>query len=404
MNQLQISLMLLPILLAACDDPSRSPTVLSGTGENCTKTAECESGLKCIGFICVSGEPFEDALDTLDEVIDPPVDSAEPKDDTLQPFEDAISTSKDSRALSGEGESCSNTGNCEVDLICVDLVCVQCLHDDDCGNIEICTLAHFCCTPSCGSKECGDDGCGFDCGTCPGSNDQCSEGLCVCQPDCDGKECGEDGCGGSCGSCLQEGELCSLVGQCIYCDPVQNSPCPDGQYCTYADSSEYPVCLDAGSQNYGDPCADIGDCQEGICLDLPFFEEDPVCYRLCNSDSDCMNTDVCLDVEAAQHGICLAGPVTGAPCHLVEQNCLIDTDGCYFDGGGAVCMTAGDGVEGGPCADANDCAEGLTCNNMICLMFCIKEPGVEDGCDKDGGFPICKNYYAAQQAGLCHPE
>jgi len=93
------------------------------------------------------------------------------------------------------------------------------------------------CTPSCGGKQCGDDGCGGSCGTCsqppakacldpstlryyptPGT---CSAGACSyvpvdtpcplgckdtvclgCTPSCSGKPCGsDDGCGGSCGAC-----------------------------------------------------------------------------------------------------------------------------------------------------------------------------------------------------------
>ena len=121
------------------------------------------------------------------------------------------------------------------------------------------------CTPSCGGKNCGDDGCGGSCGTCPGGQ-TCSSGVCTggggdacggvtekgtcegntlkycaggqlktfdcttyskvcgydasfdwydcvedttsCTPDCSGKSCGDDGCGGSCGSC-PSGQTCS---------------------------------------------------------------------------------------------------------------------------------------------------------------------------------------------------
>jgi agmatine/peptidylarginine deiminase len=118
------------------------------------------------------------------------------------------------------------------------------------------------CTPSCGGKQCGDDGCGGSCGTCAagqacdagqcvgeptctnectegqvgcvdaatpftcaqgsdgcwdkvpvacGTNQTCDDGVCVdltCTPDCGGKVCGDDGCGGSCGACAA-GEQCT---------------------------------------------------------------------------------------------------------------------------------------------------------------------------------------------------
>jgi len=57
------------------------------------------------------------------------------------------------------------------------------------------------CELACLVKQCGPDGCGGSCGTCPGPQDECIEGQCVCQPACQGKQCGSDGCGGSCGEC-----------------------------------------------------------------------------------------------------------------------------------------------------------------------------------------------------------
>ena len=61
------------------------------------------------------------------------------------------------------------------------------------------------CTPSCGLKECGGDGCGGSCGDCPTTAPFCDEVTfqCTaqCQPNCNLKQCGDDGCGGSCGDC-----------------------------------------------------------------------------------------------------------------------------------------------------------------------------------------------------------
>ncbi|MBL6976110.1 MAG: IPT/TIG domain-containing protein [Deltaproteobacteria bacterium] len=59
------------------------------------------------------------------------------------------------------------------------------------------------CIPDCAGKNCGSDGCDGVCGICQG-DDVCTNGVCVdpgCQPDCTGKECGDDGCGASCGAC-----------------------------------------------------------------------------------------------------------------------------------------------------------------------------------------------------------
>jgi hypothetical protein len=58
------------------------------------------------------------------------------------------------------------------------------------------------CTPECAGRECGDDGCGGDCGLCPDIAPYCMDGLCAmeCAPSCAGKACGDDGCGGDCGT------------------------------------------------------------------------------------------------------------------------------------------------------------------------------------------------------------
>ena len=63
------------------------------------------------------------------------------------------------------------------------------------------------CTPACEGKMCGKDGCGGDCGECPGGQ-TCSGGQCLCVPDCQDKSCGDDGCGGSCGAC-DDGNPCT---------------------------------------------------------------------------------------------------------------------------------------------------------------------------------------------------
>ena len=79
---------------------------------------------------------------------------------------------------------------------------------DDCAPLE-----HE--VPSCAGKECGDDGCGGDCGECTlFSGSFCDDGLCGCETMCTDKECGDNGCGGECGVCAQD-EYCEMeLGQC----------------------------------------------------------------------------------------------------------------------------------------------------------------------------------------------
>ena len=42
------------------------------------------------------------------------------------------------------------------------------------------------CDPQCNDKDCGDDGCGGSCGTCP-EGQSCEGGQCSCAPQCEGK-------------------------------------------------------------------------------------------------------------------------------------------------------------------------------------------------------------------------
>ena len=73
------------------------------------------------------------------------------------------------------------------------------------------------CTPQCGGKSCGPDGCGGTCGMCAAGDEVCgASGQCMatlCAPKCEGKSCGPDGCGGTCGTC-ESGMACGTDGQC----------------------------------------------------------------------------------------------------------------------------------------------------------------------------------------------
>jgi hypothetical protein len=89
---------------------------------------------------------------------------------------------------------------CQVQKDCCPDVCTHCPYN-------------WCCTPKCEGKECGSDGCGGDCGSCPeGKYCQGWQNKCA-QCDCDYKKCGEDQCGNSCGTCAA-GQLC-IVGLCV---------------------------------------------------------------------------------------------------------------------------------------------------------------------------------------------
>lgn len=111
---------------------------------------------------------------------------------------------------------------------------ISCSADPDCAT----------CTPACNGRQCGDNGCGGECGTCEFGESCTASGQCeaICVPDCTGKQCGDDGCGGTCGSC-GAGETCSSSGTC-------SGPCVpscDGKTC--------------GSDGCGGSC---GSCSGGL--------------------------------------------------------------------------------------------------------------------------------------------
>ncbi len=180
------------------------------------------------------------------------------------------------------GECADQCGGCGGDEFCGNGLCsaangedcTTCYTDCPCPDGAECKAGEcVACEADCDGKECGDDGCGGDCGQClpnekciegnckiePGGfgapcqfNDECESGLCfptevggvctefcieecppgwecliwedtlpdpmfvcqsdVCNPDCLDKECGDDGCGGSCGAC-PEGEC--VDGECV---------------------------------------------------------------------------------------------------------------------------------------------------------------------------------------------
>ena len=115
--------------------------------------------------------------------------------------------------LSQVGETCSKTGDCDSGLVCMAAVCQQegavCPDDKECSGLL--------CGP--------DPVCGTSCGTCKGDQ-SCTGGECLaCVPSCGGKECGDDGCGGSCGTC--SGDQTCETGQCVgrsSCEPNCGTP------------------------------------------------------------------------------------------------------------------------------------------------------------------------------------
>ena len=190
---------------------------------------------------------------------------------------------------------------CKYGWTCIDDVCRKyCESFSHCPEGYYCFEQGYClpfgkidpdCIPDCDGRECGNDGCGGSCGSCPDGesclSDQCVEGTCV--PSCQGKDCGDDGCGGICGSCYTASgalapELCLAWGKCCKQDcvgkqcggdgcgslcaecPGDSDVCIDGLCCT-------PDCdeLQCGPDGCGGTCGECTvcgqTCEDGKCLD-----------------------------------------------------------------------------------------------------------------------------------------
>jgi hypothetical protein len=218
-------------------------------------------------------------------------------------------------------ETDGDTAVADVEPACVPVTCeslgFDCgAIDNQCGNTLSCGLcnppnvcggggnAQVCgCTPDCGEKTCGDDGCGGTCGICEAPTPNCgASGLCEeepCETDCQGKDCGADGCGGTCGFC-DAGSICDLSDLCEeLCVPVcDGKECgPDGcegscgecevlENCSATGLCELVCTPNCGNKECGpDGCgSSCGQCPaEDTCVSgpggsmncLPFAEREP---------------------------------------------------------------------------------------------------------------------------------
>lgn len=136
--------------------------------------------------------------------------------ETLEEVDQGCTPNCDGKECGDDGCG-GECGECPEHAICSNSLCeceVLTCGETCCPDGANC-LDQACCTPDCDGKQCGPDGCGGECGTCA-EGEVCLEEQTCCIPDCDGKECGFDGCGGECGDCLPDG-IC-LQDQCCFPD------------------------------------------------------------------------------------------------------------------------------------------------------------------------------------------
>ena len=292
------------------------------------------------------------------------------------------------------------------------------------------------CQPNCDGKQCGNDGCGGDCGSCEDSQ-QCVGNQCVCQPDCANKQCGPDGCGGTCGACNTgfncENNLCieqvqgcgdvTFAGVCKanvlkWCDndEVLEFDCltlglvckakegsnPPNYNCFPPDPTCTPNCADktCGPDGCGGVCGNCNEeetCTDGQCVDAtPSDPCDGVSFEGCCDDDQlnwCENNKIF--TKNCDSGEC------GWDSNNQWYDCNTDGDEgpaehpkvcggeppitCTPDCVGKTCGDDGCGESCGQCADGSDCQDGQCVS--VCVPDCTGKLCGDNGC---GG-----------QCGLC---
>ena len=202
------------------------------------------------------------------------------------------------------------------------------------------------CVPDCKGKECGDNGCGTQCGLCD-EGTECVAGVCACVPQCQGKSCGPDACGGECGTCGDE-KVCNAAGVCV-CEPdcVDKECGSDGcggmcGFCTPGDWCIDFLCTSSCVQDCQTPgeksCLaggwrECGQFDDDTCLDWgPVVECDP---GLTCVGGSCVCVPECKDKECGPDGCgSECGACDGTPCIAGKCSCAGDCTNreCGWDG------------------------------------------------------------------------
>jgi hypothetical protein len=271
---------------------------------------------------------------------------------------------------------------------------------DSCGNpgervvpcFEGCAAGRCLdCAPRCAGRECGDDGCGGECGECADGAvcegvvcvcvprdhkaccgddicwfdscgaegevsavcaDGCEDGRCRnCDPDCGDAECGDDGCGGECGECA--GGACDGL---VWQPPAE---CVAGR----CEASPEPVGCEAATP-----------CQDSYCGPTQG------CMTVVGEDgASCWSGAFCWVGETCVAGVCTGGRERDCTSAMSEPRCQTAT--CDESAEGCVVAAAN---EGEPCDEARECDESV-CREGACAVavregYCL----IDGACFADG--------------------
>jgi M6 family metalloprotease-like protein len=179
----------------------------------------------------------------------------------------------------------------------------------------------------CDDKQCGNDGCGENCGGCNEGMICDKRNQCIfCTPDCTGRECGDDGCEGSCGECTN--------GCKTYCE---NNACGPSHHFTVGCGPDGVYWMDScgGMEDLKTKCGDGQVCMPGVgVFECCTVESDETfCKRRGKLCGDYTAVDNCKQEKTVNCGSCGKGLVCGE-----ENICITDPNP---PGSGCSCSTIG---------------------------------------------------------------
>ncbi len=266
------------------------------------------------------------------------------------------------------------------------------------------------CAASCVDRECGDDGCGGNCGTCAPFLEQCTDtGICEAFPcdsskDCPGSlVCAEDK--GECVACVgdedcPEEEVCGADHEChapITCDSdkeckdddmicdkdaglcvecLKNDHCEDDAYCedgycigsictageSKCDGNQVLACTDGSGWTVKQTCGEAQYCEDAACHDgceAGAVWCDGDVYKVCADDGKSVQYE---EDCAAKDQHCFAGA-------CIDTICVAGSTFCIDDDTAAACANDGMSFTEADCPAENYCEEG-SCKPWVC------EPGM----------------------------
>ena len=396
-----------------------------GNGGRCDANNPCETGI-CTDGWCVTGPcdkdgKCEEGVCVAQPFFAPPgncVDGGKPGEECVN-GECESGVCQDGFCVDGggPGEKCVD-GKCAAGLVCNgDDYCVDPTDNGGkCDTTNDCDKG-VCINGWCVTTPCDEDG-------------ECDDGVCVALPwfalpgmCVDGGEPGEKCVNGECqsgmclnGYCVEDGgpgEEC-VNGQCaagLTCN--SDNRCVDGggpgEKCVLGVCDPGLVCLDdycvdptdnGGKCNTNSdcdagaicnngwcitgPCGDDGECEEGVCVALPWFANPGMCVDGGDLGEKCVNGE-CAEGVCNDSGFCVDGGDDGEEC--VDGKCqaglVCNDDGICEDPTG----------NGGKCNTNNDCDKGVCLNT-----WCVTEPCDDDG-ECDDGVCVALPWFALP--GMC---